>query len=275
MTKLAGAVAVVTGGGSGIGRATALALSEAGARVAVCDLNAGAAKATAEQIAGGKASAYGVDVSSEQQMRELVAEIIREHGGVDVVVNNAGISTAPVPAMRTPLAVYRKTVDVNFWGVVHGSMLFLPHLLERPSASLVNVASFAGFTGVSRMSPYCASKFAVRGFTESLQMEFAGGPLIVTLVCPGETKTSILSNSPVIDADDRERMQANLEASRTGKSPEFVAAAIVAAIQRKRTRVLVGLDTKALDKVVRLLPARYPKLLKGGVEGMFRKATGA
>lgn len=273
MKDLVGKVAVVTGAGSGIGRAVAAALSAQGVIVAAADLDLPSARRTVAGL-GGSGSAHAVDVSEEDQMRALVDSVLDAHGVVDIVVNNAGISTAPVPAVDTPLATYRTVMAVNFWGVVHGSLLFLPHLSARPEANLVNVASFAGLMGISRMSPYAASKFGVRGFTEALGMELSSGPVSVTLVCPGGTKTSLMLNSPVVDPGRREAMHRNLAGSGQAKSPEYVARAIVRGIRKNRGRVLVGPDTAVLDKIVRVLPGAYPRLLRPAVEKMFEKALG-
>ncbi|MDT7622608.1 MAG: hypothetical protein QOC67_6096 [Pseudonocardiales bacterium] len=277
MKDLNGKIAVVTGAGSGIGRALSQALAAQGAVLAAADLNATSAKETVAGLTGvraGRASAHAVDVSDEDQMRSLVEAVVATHGGVDIVVNNAGISTAPVPVVETSLATYRTVMGVNFWGVVHGSMLFLPHLLQRPEASLVNVSSFAGLMGISKMSPYAASKFGVRGFTESLCMELAASPVAVTLICPGGTKTSLMMNSPVVDPARRESMHRKMASSGQTKSPDYVAQAILRAIKKKQARVLIGSDTKVLDKIVRVIPGAYPTLMRRIVETMFEKALG-
>jgi NAD(P)-dependent dehydrogenase (short-subunit alcohol dehydrogenase family) len=276
MRDLGGKVAVVTGGGSGIGRALSLALASKGAKVAVCDLNLASAEETVRRVvaAGGSASSHQVDVRSEEEMRILVERVLDEHAVVDVVVNNAGISTAPAPTVDTSLEIFRSVIEVNLWGVIHGSVLFLPHLVKRPAANLVNVASFAGLMGISRMSPYSASKFGVRGLTEALRMEFAATPLKVTLACPGGTRTSIMANSPVIDEAKRDVLQRNLSRSSNSKSPEYVAAAIVKGIIADKPRVLIGPDTKVIDTLVRALPGAYTKLLRRGTEKMFEKALG-
>jgi len=275
MRALRDKVAVVTGAGAGIGRATALALSGHGATVAVCDLDGSAAKETANLIgaAGGRASVHPVDVSSEDDMRRLVDGVLTEHGVVDIVVNNAGIAGPTMPTADIPLDRFHRVMDVNFWGVVHGSVLFTPHLVQRPEANLVNVASNAGILAYSRMAPYNASKFAVRGFTETLRMELRSTSVRVTVVCPGITGTSFVAHSPVIDEPERRTMQARFDKTPTTK-PEKVAAAIVGAIRRDKPRVLVGPDTVALDAIVRLLPAAHSRLLAKPVELLFRQALG-
>ena len=275
MRELREKVAVVTGAGAGIGRATSLALSREGTTVAVCDLDAGTAKETANLIeaAGGRASVHQVDVSSEDDMRRLVDSVLTEHGVVDIVVNNAGIAGPTMKTAEVPLDRFHKVMDVNFWGVVHGSVFFVPHLVTRPEANLVNVASNAGILAYSRIAPYNASKFAVRGFTETLRMELRSTPVRVTVVCPGITGTSIVAHSPVIDEAERRTMQARFDKTWTTK-PEKVAASIVKAIQRDKARALVGPDTAALDAIVRLLPAAHSRLLAKPVDLLLRQALG-
>ena len=275
MRELGGKVAVITGGGAGIGRATALALAGQGTTVAVCDIDPVAAKETVELVerAGGRASLHQVDVTSEAEMRALADAVLAEHGAVDIVVNNAGIAGPTVPTADVPLERFHRVMDVNFWGVVHGSVAFIPHLVTRPEANLVNVASNAGILAYSRMAPYNSSKFAVRGFTETLRMELRSTPVRVTVVCPGITGTQFVAHSPVIDDADRRTMQATYDKMRTTK-PETVAAAIVRAIRRDRPRALVGPDTAALDAIVRLLPAAHSRLLAKPVDLLFRRALG-
>jgi short-subunit dehydrogenase len=151
-------------------------------------------------------------------------------------------------------------MEVNYLGVVHGSLFFLPELKTRPSANLVNVCSWTGLLAVSGSSPYAASKFAVRGFTDTLRMELSATPVRVTLVCPGLTRTAILDNSPDIDAEEALAMK-KVSERRFVPGPEVVAAKVVDGIRRDRPRVLVGADTQIMDRVARLLPGSHSRLL--------------
>lgn len=270
-----GRVAVVTGAGSGIGRATSLALARAGATVAACDLDLAGAESTAAAIvsAGGRSTAHQVDVASEPEMRGVVAAVLAEHRHVDIVVNNAGIVMAPSPTADFEIDDFLRVMDVNFWGVVHGSLLFLPHLLTRPKANLVNVASYAALIGISRMGAYACSKFAVRGFTETLRMELHGGPVRVTLVCPGAAKTAIFRHSPVIDCERREALHGQFAKS-FARPPERIAAAIVGAIRRGRPRVMAGPDAKIIDILARVAPGRYDHLLAPAIDRMILRGLG-
>ena len=276
MKDLAGKVAVVTGGGSGIGRATAAALAARGSVVAVADLDEGKAKETAGAITanGGRASAHQVDVSVEDRMRALVDEVLAEHTVVDVVVNNAGIAPPPTRAVETDLRAFRRVMEVNFWGMVYGSLFFLPHLLTRPEANLVNVASNAGLVGYSRLATYSASKFAIRGFTESLRMELRRTPVKVTVVCPGATRTEILENSPLISEEQRRRLQGRWNTTVAVRPAATVGEAIARAILNDRPRCLVGPDTILLDTLARLLPGAHGRLLGPGIDLALDRALG-
>jgi NAD(P)-dependent dehydrogenase (short-subunit alcohol dehydrogenase family) len=205
-----------------------------------------------------------VDVSSEEAMRDLAGDVLAEHGVVDIVVNNAAIAMLPTPTVEVPLDVFRRVMEVNFWGVVHGSMAFLPHLLERPEANLVNVASNASLVAYSRLAPYTAAKFAVRGFTETLRMELRSTPVRVTVICPGLTKTPMFGQSPVIDPDRRRALQSRVDKI-WGLPPEAVARAIVRAVEKDRPRALVGPDSKLMDGIARVLPGAHSRLLAPGV----------
>ena len=275
MRTLSGKVVVVTGAGSGIGRATARALGKEGAAVALCDLDELMAKETAELIAGagGRTSTHQVDVSSEEQMRELVEAVLREHGVVDVVVNVAGIAPANTRATDLPLSDYRKMMEVNYWGVVHGSLFFLPHLVSRPEANLVNVSSNTAMLGYPRSASYAASKFAVRGFSQALAMDLFGTHVHLTVVYPGATKTKIFTRSPVIAAEDRQAMQKVLDAS-FARPPETVAKAVVRAIKRNRARALAGPDTYAMDLISRLLPGCYNGIVGRAMDGYLDRFFG-
>ncbi|HET9771411.1 MAG TPA: SDR family oxidoreductase [Acidimicrobiia bacterium] len=276
MRQLQGKVAVITGAGAGIGRSTAVALAREGVAVAACDLDPAAAGATADaaRAAGSpRSSAHQVDVASEEEMRGLVEAVVARHGVVDLVVNNAGIATAFVPSVDLSLDRFHRVMDVNFWGVVHGSLLFLPHLLARPEANLVNVTSNAGLLAYPRLAPYVSSKFAARGFSETLRMELRSTPVRVTVVSPGSTKTRILANSPVIDPGQAEALQATFS-RQPGRSPEAVARAVVKAVRQDAPRALVGPDTAVMDLLARLAPGGYSRLLGRVMDAVIEKLAG-
>jgi len=273
---LSGKVALVTGASSGLGVHFARTLAAAGASVAIAARRADRlASLQAElQKAGSKAAAVGLDVTSGESVSAAFDAAETALGAIDIVVNNAGISPAPVPTAEYDLAQFHKVLDVNLWGVIHGCRVFLPQLLERPEANIVNVCSFAGLVGMIGFAPYNTSKFGVRGLTESLQIELANTNVSVTLLCPGGTKTSIMTNSPVIPEADKAKAQANLTNSKQAIGPEKVADGVLKGITGNKPRVLVGTDTFALDKLSRLLPGAYPKLLHKKMAAMMKEALG-
>jgi NAD(P)-dependent dehydrogenase (short-subunit alcohol dehydrogenase family) len=276
MRSLEGKVAVITGAGSGIGRALALRLAGQGVTVAVVDLAKDSATKVVTEIraSGGRASAHGADVSSEGDMRVVRDEVLATHGVVDIVVNNAGILHEPRALVETDMADIHRVLDVNLLGVIHGSVVFLPDLLARKEANLVNVASYAGLLGATNLAAYCTSKFGVRGFTESLRMEMTGSPVTVTLVLPGVTKTPIMTNSPLMPETRKARLQATFDGG-PGVSADVVAEAVIGGIVKNKPRVLVGKDTKGVDLLTRIAPGAYSKLLAGSMRKTIEKNFGS
>lgn len=190
--ELNGAVAIVTGGARGIGRGIALCLAREGADIVIADLPATGADAieTASQIEalGRSALVLHVDVTSEEQTRKMVADTIARFGHIDVLVSNAGvIKVAPVAAMDE--ATWDLIMDVNVKGTFLGAKAVVPHMMERRRGRIINISSMAGKTGSAAVSAYCASKFAVIGFTQSLAQELGAFDITVNAICPGEIRT--------------------------------------------------------------------------------------
>lgn len=265
--QLAHKVAVVTGAGSGIGRALAQELAGRGCRLALLDVDDAGLAETA-RLVGGAPLVRHVDVSDEAAVTAAAAAVVGHFGQVDVVVNNAGIAHGGRTFWELPAADFARVMDVNFWGVVHGTRAFLPHLLTRPESAVVNTSSIFGVIGVTRQSAYCSSKFAVRGFTETLRMELReSAPHVRTLaVHPGGVKTAIAARAlraGVDEAEHREAAQAFERIART--TPAVAARTIVGALVAGRERVLVGPDAKALDLLARSLPQRYTRVLLAGL----------
>lgn len=260
MKNLEGRVAAVTGAGSGIGRATALALAEAGCEVAISDVNEAGLDDTARRLesAGRRFSRRTVDVSQQAQVEDWANAVAAEHGGVHVLVNNAGVALSQ-SADRMRVEDVAWLFSINWWGVVHGTHAFLPHLRSAGEGHIVNLSSLFGFIGVPTQSAYCAAKFAVRGFTETLRVELAGSGIGVTCVHPGGIATDIARNARFTDGIggvDRDGSVAKFDrVART--SPEAAAKAILKGIRKNKARVVIGADAKFLQALPRLFPARY------------------
>jgi NAD(P)-dependent dehydrogenase (short-subunit alcohol dehydrogenase family) len=246
---------VVTGGGNGIGREVVLGLLRRGARVAAVDLSSTALTDTAG-LAGAdfsRLTLHALDITDRAAVEGLPGEIRAAHGQVDGVVNVAGIIHRFARLADLTLDEIDRVMRVNFWGTVHVVKAFLPALLERPSAALVDVASMGGLVPVPGQGAYGASKAAVKLFTETLYAELRGTTVAVTVLFPGAVSTNIVGNS-------------GLDTSRLGDSPagkvpktttpEAAGRQIVDAIATGRFRVLIGSDARGLDRIGRLFPKR-------------------
>lgn len=259
MKKFEGRVAVVTGAGSGIGRAVSLELAGMGVRLALVDVDDSGLQAVKQEVeaAGSQASVHHVDVSSKQHMSELPEQVISEHGSVHILVNNAGVS------------VNRNFVDqnvedlewitgINYWGVMYGCKFFLPHLLEADEAHIVNMSSSAGLTGMKGQSSYAATKFAVRGLSECLYVELAGTEVGVTCVHPGAVATNIIEAARM-EEDHRKKM---LKFFHMAMPAEKAAQLIVRAIAKKRFKRVFCVESRALDFMKRVAPVGTLSLMR-------------
>ncbi|MFH9005729.1 SDR family oxidoreductase [Streptomyces afghaniensis] len=259
--RFGGQLVLVTGAGSGIGRATALAFAEAGARVVAVDRNAEAAARTAEssRLAGAPAAwAETVDVSDEQAMEKLAEKVTAEYGMVDVLVNNAGIGLSGSFFDTTP-EDWKKVLDVNLWGVIHGCRLFGRRMAERGQGGhIVNVASAAAYQPSRALPAYSTSKAAVLMLSECLRAELAGQGIGVSAVCPGFVNTAITSTAHFagVDAGEEKRLQqraARLYGLRN-YPPEKVAAAILRAVVRNEAVVPVTPEARGARWLSRFAP---------------------
>ena len=255
MQQLTDRVAAITGGASGIGRATALRLAREGCHIALIDINEARMKTAASEVEalGVRTSQHIADVSDPERMRALPAEVVGEHGAVHILINNAGTSVIKKFEEHT-LEDFQWQVGINFWGVVHGCMFFLPELQKADEAHIVNISSMFGFVGVPGQSSYCSTKFAVRGFTESLWAELRETPVGVTSIHPGGIATDIAETVRVTGEAARERLQQTTD--RYGHPPEDVAEGIYNGITKQKLRVIVGREAYVLEWLKRLLPVR-------------------
>jgi NADP-dependent 3-hydroxy acid dehydrogenase YdfG len=266
MKDLHAIVAAITGAGSGIGRAVALELTRRGTKVALADIDTAAVEETAQlcRQLGGQAVSYGLDVIDRTAVYAFADAVVAEYGRVNVVVNNAGVALV-APIADTQWNDMHWVMDVDFWGVAHGTKAFLPHLIESGDGHVVNMSSLFGMVGCFDQGAYCAAKFAVRGFTETLRQELKidGLPVGVTSVHPGGIRTSLFRNSRGAgDAGDPRKLDEAFRETMSQTSPERAAKVIVAkAIERGKPRVFIGPDAHTVNLVHRVVGTRYEGLV--------------
>jgi NAD(P)-dependent dehydrogenase (short-subunit alcohol dehydrogenase family) len=267
--KLKGRTAVVTGAAGGIGGAIAAALARRGCHLALADIDDAALARTAAGIADNevrqslRVSRHHLDVADRAAVSALPAQVLAEHGGVDVLVNNAGVALGGT-FVQVAESDFDWLFGINFWGVVQMTRAFLPLLQNSEEARLVNISSLFGLIAPPGQTAYCASKFAVRGFSESLRHELSGTRVGVTVVHPGGVATSIAKNA---------RMPSSMSAAEIAlrrkfsdkfltMPPEIAGETIVRGIENRRPRILVGSDAKFAALLERLMPVTYWNLLE-------------
>jgi NAD(P)-dependent dehydrogenase (short-subunit alcohol dehydrogenase family) len=257
--ELRGKTVVVTGAGSGIGRALAQRLARRGSPVAICDANEGGLADTADRLAG-PALAEVLDVRDRTAQMAWAAKVADwAPAPIGAVINNAGVTVMQRAADGAP-EDDEWVFDVNFWGVVHGTRAFLPILLEQDEGAIVNVSSVFGLIGWPTQSAYCASKFAVRGYTESLRHELDETGVRAVTVHPGGIATRIAEHARfhVDDLGRTDRGAIEKEFQRVARtSPERAAATIQRGIESGRKRILIGPDAYMLAALSRAAPVRY------------------
>jgi len=264
MSFLSDGVAVVTGAGSGMGRCLAQQLAAMGSSLALADVNETRLTETVALLGAvqGKVTRHRVDVANEANVRAFAGEVEAQHGRATVVFNNAGVALLG-NFEEISLDDFRWLIDINFWGVVYGTAYFLPLLKREKRAHIVNTSSLLGFFGAIGQSAYCASKFAVRGFTESLHHELEGTNVGVTCVHPGFVRTGIAER-----AKEGARAGAKLRAESLARfekvartDPDAAAAKILRGVEKNKARVLIGADAYFADIWQRLKPESYWNLL--------------
>ena len=259
-------VAIVTGAGSGIGRALAIRFAQEGiAGIAIADFNEAGLKETFEMVekTGAKVSKHLIDVSKLEQVKQLADEILAAHGRATHLINNAGVGVIGT-FEQLSLEDFEWLMSINFWGVIYGCKVFLPILKEQDSAHIVNISSVFGMVAPPEQTAYCSSKFAVRGFTESLRHELEETNISVSSVHPGGIKTNIARNSRIgkdTPADYKDQgVKFFDKVAQT--SPEKAAEVIVKGIKAKNPRILIGADAQAINFVSRLFPKKYLKVIE-------------
>jgi len=274
MKSFQGRVAAVTGAGSGIGRAVATELARRGSEVALCDVDEAGLGETAARISatGTRVSSQRVDVADREAVEEWADKVAADHGRVNVIVNNAGVALgANVETMTYEDLEW--LMGVNFWGVVHGTKAFLPHLRAAGEGHVVNISSVFGMVGIPSQSAYNAAKFAVRGFTEALRIELDtdGGNVSCTTIHPGGIKTNIARNGRF---DERTMSELGQDADKLIEmservfmtTPEKAAQVILDAVQANKRRAFIGPDAQLFKLLAMLPPSVYQNGIRLGTK---------
>jgi len=262
LSELDGKVAVITGAASGIGRALAMGLWNKGCHLALIDLNdERLSQLRSELTETGKdrrVSVHTTDVADKTRMKETSTDIVDAHQAVHLLINNAGIGyEAPFP--QVSLDAWEHVIAVNLWGTIYGCHFFMPYMAKTEQAHIVNISSLFGIVGMAGQTAYCATKYAVRGFSESLWEELRDTTISVTVVHPGSVATDIMKTS---EGDDPELMQRIAKwYDDNAIPPEKAAKQIITAVQKGSPRLLITAEVKLTDWVKRLMPVRGNKII--------------
>jgi short-subunit dehydrogenase len=275
MTAIRGSAAALTGAASGIGRALALELAARGCDLALADRDEAGLRTLAAEIAkvhAQKVTVHRVDVSEPGQIAEFAQAAVAAHPGLNIVVNNAGVALLG-QFNEIEQAQMDWLMNINFWGVVHATRAFLPHLARKPEAHIVNISSIFGIVAPPGQTAYAAAKFAVRGFSESLrhELQMAKSPVRLSVVHPGGVSTNIVRNSRTgAGVTDNARRAQSIERfdAIAKTTPAAAAVRIIAGIEKNQPRILIGNDARFMDLLQRLRPATYWTVLARRLEKM-------
>jgi short-subunit dehydrogenase len=269
MTEIRGAAAAITGAASGIGRALALELAARGCDLALADrdeagLQAAAAeiaKTTPQKASSQKVTVHRVDVSEPEQIAAFALSAVSAHPGLNILINNAGVALLG-QFSEIDQAQMDWLMNINFWGVVHSTRAFLPHLARQREAHIVNLSSIFGIVAPPGQTAYAAAKFAVRGFSEALrhELQMAASPVKLSVVHPGGVATNIARNSRAgVGVTDNARRAQSIERfdAVAKTTPKAAALRIITGIEKNQPRILIGNDARLMDLLQRLRPATY------------------
>lgn len=264
MKHLKKKVVAITGAGSGIGRSIALAFAKEGCDLALSDIDDKGLAETARLVEDKaiKVTQHIVDVSDRAAMAQYASQVSEQHGGVNIIVNNAGVAISGT-VEDAVLEDAEWLIGINFWGVVYGIREFLPYLRQADEGHIVVVSSLGGFSSAPNMGYYCASKYAVRAIIETVFVELKDSNIGVTGVHPGGTKTSLADNSRRGTSTDEEwRSRVEKINGLLSTSPDHVAAKIVTGVKKGKLRVITGRDARLLYGIHRLMPVSLIKLMR-------------
>ena len=277
MKSFSNKVAVITGAGSGMGRYLAVLLAKAGADVAICEINQTTLAETEKMIKAYpvNVSSHVLDVADKAAIEALPAQVIEQHGHVDMVFNNAGV-TVDSSFEDMSETDWDWVMNINLHGVINGTRAFLPHLQKRPEAALINISSIFGMITVPNQSVYHVAKFAVRGFTECLAKELKDSKVQIHCVHPGHIGTNIVTNARINTREDtvnpmQEMMGKLIGIGSTqeemadffrnnGMHPSRASNIILNGVLKNKKRIFVGADAKLMDLSQRLFPMHYDKV---------------
>ncbi len=266
MKSLTDRVAAVTGAASGIGRALAVNLAAKGCHLALSDVNEQGLRETARLVTNRnvKVTTHIVDVANREQVYRYADDVVKEHGRVNIIINNAGGAVGDT-IEEVSSEDFEWIVGINFWGVVYGTKAFLPHLRKEPEGHIVNISSINGIVPNPLNGPYCSTKFAVKGFTETLCQEMRGTSVGVTVVHPGGIGTDIVRNARIrrhINPNKTpDELAADFDKKAVRNTADFAARTIISGIEKNKQRVLVGGDAKLIDRMTRLCPVTATKFI--------------
>ncbi|CAM3838682.1 SDR family NAD(P)-dependent oxidoreductase [Parendozoicomonas haliclonae] len=279
------AVVAITGAGSGIGRALAVQCAREGALLALSDIDEKGLQETVDYCRKMCPDVMSdrLDVGQRDEIYAWADKVNEHFGRVNVIINNAGVSLA-ASAEAMSDEDFSWLMDINFWGVTHGSRAFLPHLRASEWGHIINISSLFGLVSMPNQTAYNAAKFAVRGFSESLRMELLMSSDNVSISCvhPGGIKTNIVNNSKMGEqvgmqlSEAQQKKHFNTQLAKM--TPERAAQIILTGMKKDRSRILVGSDAKALDLLQRTLPAKYQNIVVkiiGKMKNRIEKITAA
>ncbi len=279
MKHLTEKVAVVTGAGSGIGKATAIQLAKEGCLLAISDIDASSLEETRQQIAGlnTKVIATTLNTANKQDVFDYADEVFNEFGQVNIVINNAGVYLS-ASIEHTSVENFEWLMNINFWGMVYGTQAFLPYLKKTGDGHIANVSSVFGFVAPASAGAYNSSKFAIRGYTETLRMELdiKNCGVSCSTIQPGGITTNLISkarlneSTQTISGKSKEDLQKTFnKMART--TPEKAAIAIIKGIKKNKMRILIGADAVIMDWLIRLFPFTFRRVMAWVIRRESRK----